>query len=60
MEIFLLIMSKKQVGRGAYVCNDTNCFEFIVKKNRLKSALKTNVDDKKYKELRGVIFDTGD
>lgn len=43
-------------GRGAYICNDKDCFCSMQKKNRLKSALKTNVNDKKYEELRGVIF----
>lgn len=55
-----MILSKGWNGRGAYICRDIHCFERIVKKNRLKFALKTNVDNKKYEELRGVIFDTGD
>ncbi len=44
-------------GRGAYICKDEACFEKMQKKNKLKIALKKNVEDKKYKELRGVIFD---
>ena len=56
----MLILSKKKIGRGAYVCKDIECFNKIIKKNRLKSALKKNIDNKKYEELRGVIFDTGE
>jgi predicted RNA-binding protein YlxR (DUF448 family) len=48
---------QKLEGRGAYICKDTLCFQKMQKGNRLKNALKTNVDDKKYEELRGVIFD---
>ena len=44
-------------GRGAYICDNIGCFEKIIKKNMLKQSLKINVDNKKYEELRGVIFD---
>ena len=53
----LLDLNQKLSGRGAYICNDKNCFEKVVKANKLKLALKTNIDSKKYEELRGVIFD---
>ncbi len=48
--------NKKIYGRGAYICNDKTCFDKMVKANKLKLALKTNIDSKKYEELRGVIF----
>ncbi|MDE5831361.1 MAG: YlxR family protein [Clostridia bacterium] len=44
-------------GRGAYICNNLSCFEKTTKGNKLKVALKENIDNKKYEELRGVIFD---
>ena len=44
-------------GRGAYICKNENCFEKAQKGNKLKNALRTNIDNEKYKELRGVIFD---
>lgn len=44
-------------GRGAYVCGELKCFENIQKKNKLKWALRTNIENKKYEELRGVLFD---
>ena len=43
--------------RNAYICEDKNCFDKMQKGNRLKSTLKISVDNKKYEELRGVIFD---
>lgn len=47
---------QKKEGRGAYICKDEKCFEKVQKGNKLKMALKTDVEDKKYEELRGVIF----
>lgn len=44
-------------GRGAYICMKEECFEKMKKGNKLKLSLKTNIDNKKYEELRGVIFD---
>ena len=44
-------------GRGAYICKDMKCFENVIKTKKLGRALKTNISDKKYNELRGVIFD---
>ena len=48
---------QKSSGRGAYICKNVNCFDKVQKGNKLKNALKTNIDNEKYKELRGVIFD---
>ncbi|MCI8392995.1 MAG: YlxR family protein [Clostridia bacterium] len=50
-------LSQRLEGRGAYICEDKNCFDKMQKGNRLKSTLKISVDNKKYEELRGVIFD---
>lgn len=48
---------QKLDGRGAYVCSEEKCFQQMQKRNSLKKALKTNIENKKYEELRGVIFD---
>lgn len=48
---------QNQEGRGAYICKKEECFDKAQKKNKLKSALKINIENKKYEELRGVIFD---
>ena len=52
-------LNGKMAGRGAYICKDEECFNRAVKSNKLKIALKTNVEDKVYEKLRGVIFDRG-
>lgn len=50
-------LEQKKDGRGAYICKSEECFAKAEKGNRLKNALKTNINNKKYEELRGVIFD---
>ena len=49
--------SGKMAGRGAYICNDINCLEKVVKSKRLEKVLETNISDEIYKSLRGVILD---
>lgn len=44
-------------GRGAYICMSKECFDKMQKRNALKRALKINIENKKYEELRGVMFD---
>ena len=52
-------LSGKMKGRGAYICKNEECFNKAIKYNRIKTALKTNVENKVNEELRGVIFDRG-
>lgn len=49
--------SGKMAGRGAYICNDINCLEKVVKSKRLERVLETNISDEIYKSLRGVILE---
>lgn len=43
-------------GRGAYLCRDRACIEKARKKNLLKVALKTSINDEFYEEiLRYVV-----
>ncbi|MFR2571378.1 MAG: RNase P modulator RnpM [Clostridia bacterium] len=49
--------SGKMAGRGAYICNDINCLEKVVKSKRLEKVLETNISDEIYKSLRGVILE---
>ncbi len=44
-------------GRGAYICKDQNCFNKMVKNKALVRALKINIEEEKYNEIRGVMFD---
>ena len=39
-------------GRGAYVCNQTDCIEQAIKKNAFHRSFKTKVSDECYEELR--------
>jgi uncharacterized protein len=38
-----LDLTGKKSGRGAYVCADPDCWETVLKKDRLANALKTKV-----------------
>ncbi|TLS37617.1 YlxR family protein [Pseudalkalibacillus caeni] len=38
----------KKSGRGAYLCNNEECFRQAKKKNALSSQLKAKVDDEMY------------
>ena len=44
-------------GRGAYICKSQECFDRLLKNKALSRYLKTNIEQEKYKELRGVVFD---
>ena len=46
----------KEFGRGAYICKDINCFEKAKKQKSLNKALKFNITDKKYDELKEIVF----
>lgn len=47
----------KQEGRGAYICDDINCLEKVIKSKRLERVLDIKISEKIYENLRGVIFD---
>lgn len=47
----------KMPGRGAYICDNIECFEKIVKTKRIERVLETQIDDTIYEKLRGVIID---
>ena len=47
----------KLEGRGAYICDNIECFEKVVKTKRLERVLETKIDDDIYNKLRGVISD---
>lgn len=49
--------NQKLEGRGAYICKNEACFDKIIKTKALSRALKTNIEEGKYKEIRGVVFD---
>ena len=47
----------KQNGRGAYICNDINCLEKLIKSKRLEKVFEMTISDEVYNNLRGVIID---
>lgn len=44
-------------GRGAYICKNEECLNKLIKNKKLLKALKINISDEKYNELRGVMLD---
>lgn len=49
-EISLDLTGKKN-GRGAYICNDINCFQKAVKAKRLERTFKTNIPQEVYDNI---------
>lgn len=47
----------KLSGRGAYICDNTDCLEKVIKSKRLERVFDTKIDEEIYKNLRGVIID---
>ena len=48
-------LEQRVKARGVYICKDENCFK-RARKN-IARLLKTSLEDEKYNELRGVMFD---
>lgn len=46
---------KKAQGRGAYLCFNLKCFEFLKKKKMLERSLKCVIDKKIYFEIENII-----
>lgn len=47
----------KKEGRGAYICDDVNCLEKVIKSKRLERVLEIPISKEIYENLRGVIID---
>ena len=47
----------KLEGRGAYICNNLNCLEKLIKTKRLEKIFDMKISDEIYEKLRGVILD---
>ena len=41
----------KKNGRGAYICNSTECLQLAKKKKSLERSLKTTIPEEVYQEL---------
>ena len=46
----------KQEGRGAYICDNSECLEKVIKNKRLERVLETTISQEIYESLRGVIL----
>ena len=47
----------KKEGRGAYICDDIQCLEKVIKSKRLEKILDSKISEEIYENLRGVILD---
>lgn len=47
----------KKEGRGAYICDDVNCLDKLIKGKRLERVFEMSISDEIYESLRGVIID---
>ena len=53
-EIFVDKTSKAN-GRGAYICNNKECLEKVMKSKRLEKTFEQKIDDSIYESLKGEI-----
>ena len=49
--------TRKADGRGAYICDQVECLDKVVKSKRLEKVLESKMSDEVYNNLRGVIVD---
>ncbi len=47
----------KLEGRGAYICNNIECLEKVIKSKRLEKVFERNIEDEIYNNLRSVIIE---
>ena len=46
----------KMEGRGAYICNNIECLDKVIKTKRLERTLDIQISEETYKNFRGVII----
>lgn len=47
----------KMPGRGAYICDNIECLEKLIKTKRLEKVFEMKISNEIYEKLRGVILD---
>ena len=47
----------KMPGRGAYICDNIECLEKLIKSKRLEKVFGIKISDEIYEKLSGVILD---
>lgn len=53
---FSVDLTGKKVGRGAYICNNKECFDKAVKEHRFDRSFKCTVDKNIFDELSEQLF----
>ena len=46
----------KQEGRGAYICDNIECLEKVIKTKRIERVFEQKISDEIYEKLRGVML----
>ncbi len=46
---------KKNAGRGAYICKNTECMEKCIKTKALNRSYKKNISEKIYEEIKNKV-----
>ena len=46
----------KANGRGAYICDDIECLEKMIKSKRLEKSFETQISNEIYEELKSEII----
>ena len=54
---FVFDSTGKLNGRGAYICNNDNCINLVIKKKLINRSYKTNISNDIYESLKGESFD---
>ena len=47
----------KMEGRGAYICDNIECLEKLIKSKKLEKIFDMKISEEIYESLRGVILD---
>ena len=47
----------KAQGRGAYICDNIECLNKVIKSKRLEKVFDVKIPDEIYENLRGVMID---
>ncbi len=47
----------KLEGRGAYICDNIDCLEKLIKSKRIEKIFDMKISEEIYEKLRGVILD---
>ena len=47
--------NEKKEGRGAYICNNIECLDKVIKSKRLEKALETKIEEETYNKIGEII-----